>query len=211
MLPIRGAARTLAVIGALMSIVYLAIMGCAADPQVVEKIVEVEKQVEVPVEVVKEVEVEKQVEVVKEVEVEVVKEVEVEKEVEKLVEVVVTAVPRFRTKPLSLAERFASAFWTRVQLDPMLAGLSQGSSPYGEVAYDNIVMYWYDGEITPWAVESWTSSEDLSQYTFNVRDGINFHSGNPLTSADINTRSTAFGRKTSASPLKGQISYNRHH
>ena len=69
----------------------------AAEPQVVEKIVEVEKVVEkeVPVEVVKEVEVEKvvekEVEVVKEIEVEVEKEVvkveRIEVPVEKVVEV----------------------------------------------------------------------------------------------------------------------------
>ena len=92
-------------------------------------------------------------------------------------------------------------------LDPMLAGLSQAQAPYGELVYDNSTIYWYDGEITPWAVESWSSSGDLSQYTFKVRDGITFHSGNPLTSADIKFTLDRIRAEDSASPLKGQISY----
>ena len=92
-------------------------------------------------------------------------------------------------------------------LDPMLAGLSQGSAPYGEITYDNATMYWYDGEVTPWAVESWSSSDDLSQYTLKVRDGITFHSGNPLTSADIKFTLDRIRGDDSASPLRGQISY----
>ena len=70
-------------------------------------------------------------------------------------------------------------------LDPMLAGLAQAEAPYGELTHDSITMYWYDGEVTPWAVESWSSTADLSQYTFKVREGIKFHSGDPVTSADI--------------------------
>ena len=92
-------------------------------------------------------------------------------------------------------------------LDPMLAGLSQGQAPYGELTYDNVTMYWYDGEVTPWAVESWSSTDDLSQYTFKVREGITFHSGDPLTSADIKYTLDRIRADDSASPLKGQISY----
>ena len=92
-------------------------------------------------------------------------------------------------------------------LDPMLAGLSQGQAPYGELTYDNATMYWYDGEVTPWAVESWSSTDDLSQYTLKVRDGITFHSGDALTSADIKFTLDRIRAEDSASPLKGQISY----
>ena len=221
MMSIRGATKSLVVIAALLSLVALAAVGCAGETQVVEKIVEVEKQVEVPVEVVKEVEVEveKEVEklvevekvVEKEVEVEVVKEVEVEVvkevEIEKLVQVEVTAVPSLPNLDPQYGGVLRIGFLDQGTLDPMLAGLSQGSSPYGEIAYDNLVMYWYDGEITPWAVESWTSSADLSQYTFKVRDGITFHNGNPLTSTDIKYTLDRIRAEDSASPLKGQISY----
>ncbi len=92
-------------------------------------------------------------------------------------------------------------------LDPMLAGLSQGQAPYGELTYDNATMYWYDGEVTPWAVESWSSLADLSQYTLKVREGITFHTGDALTSADIKFTLDRIRAEDSASPLKGQISY----
>ena len=92
-------------------------------------------------------------------------------------------------------------------LDPMLAGLSSGQAPYGELTYDNATMYWYDGEVTPWAVESWSSTADLSQYTLKVRDGITFHSGDSLTSSDIKFTLDRIRAEDSASPLKGQISY----
>ena len=215
-------ARLSALIVGLLSVAALVAVGCgASEPQVVEKIVEVEKQVEVPVEVVKEVEVEKvvekevavevekvvekEVEVVKEVEVEVVKEVEVE--VEKLVQVEVTAVPSLPNTEPKYGGVLRVGWLDQGTLDPMLAGLSQAQAPYGEVAYDSVVHYWYDGEITPWAVESWESSPDLSQYTFKVRDGIMFQNGNPLTSADIKYTLDRIRAEDSASPLKGQISY----
>ncbi len=221
----RSRARSFALIAALLSIVVVAAIGCAAEPEIVERVVEVEKVVEkeVPVEVVKEVEKEVQVEVVKEVEVEVEKEVEVVKEVEvervvekevevvreveKLVQVEVTAVPSLPNLEPQFGGTLRIGFLDQGQLDPMLAGLSQAQSPYGEIAYDSVVMYWYDGEITPWAVESWSSSDDLSQYTFKVRAGNNFHNGNPLTSADIKYTLDRIRAEDSASPLKGQISY----
>ena len=221
----RSRARSFALIAALLSIVVVAAIGCAAEPEVVERVVEVEvekvvekevpvevvKEVEkeVQVEVVKEVEVEKEVEVVKEVEVErvVEKEVEVVREVEKLVQVEVTAVPSLPNLEPQFGGTLRIGFLDQGQLDPMLAGLSQAQSPYGEIAYDSVVMYWYDGEITPWAVESWSSSDDLSQYTFKVRPGNKFHNGNPLTSADIKYTLDRIRAENSASPLKGQISY----
>ena len=92
-------------------------------------------------------------------------------------------------------------------LDPMLAGLAQAESPYSELTYDKIVMYWYDGEVTPWAVESWSTTDDLSQYTFKVREGINFHNGKPLTSADIRYTLDRIRDPDSPSPHRDNIKY----
>ena len=187
----RITVRKLIATAAIMSIFALAAVGCAGETQVVEKVVEVEKQVEV----------------VKEVPVEVVKEVEVEKVVEKEVEVVVTAVPAMPSDEPTFGGTIRLGWIDQGTLDPMLAGLSQGQAPYGELTYDNVTMYWYDGEVTPWAVESWSSTSDLSQYTFKVREGITFHSGDALTSADIKYTLDRIRADDSASPLKGQISY----
>ena len=39
-------------------------------------------------------------------------------------------------------------------------------------------------KIVPAVAESWTVSEDGKTYTFKIRDGVKFHSGNPLTAED---------------------------
>ncbi len=92
-------------------------------------------------------------------------------------------------------------------LDPMLAGLAQAEAPYSELTYDSIAMYWYDGEVTPWAVESFDVTDDLSRYTFKVREGIQFHSGKPLTSADVKYTLDRVRAPDSASPHRDNIAY----
>ena len=174
---------------ALAALLALAALACSSsEPEVVEVVKEVE--------VIKEVEVEK--EVIKEVEKEVVKEVVV----------VATAVPAGMMDDTPTAGgtiRLGMIAFN--SLDPMLAGLAQGEAPYGELTYDNIVHYWYDGEVTPWAVESWSSTSELSEYTFKVREGIEFHSGKPLTSADIKYTLDRVRAEDSASPHRDNISY----
>ena len=130
----------------------------AAEPQVVEKIVEVEKvvekEVEVPVEVVKEVEVEKvvekevEVEVVKEIEVEVEKEVvkverievpvekvvEVQKIVEKEVEVVRSNLGESPDLAAQVAAGTLPPVWDRIPAQPMIIPtLQDGIGEYGGV------------------------------------------------------------------------------
>ena len=128
----------------------------AAEPQVVEKIVEVEKvvekQVEVPVEVVKEVEVEKvvekEVEVVKEIEVEVEKEVvkverievpvekivEVQKIVEKEVEVVRSNLGESPDLAAQVSAGTLPPVWERIPAQPMIIPtLQDGIGEYGGV------------------------------------------------------------------------------
>ena len=45
----------------------------------------------------------------------------------------------------------------------------------------------YDGEISPQPMlaESWEISDEGTTYTFNLRDGLTFHNGEPLTSAEV--------------------------
>ena len=215
----RVTTRSFVLIVALMSIVAIAAIGCSSsEPTIIEKEVVVEKEVIKEVEVPGETIVVKE-EVVKEVEVpgetvivekEVVKEVQLPGEtvvVEKQVEVMVTAVPDMMGDEPAYGGTIRFGVIDQGTLDPMLAGLSAGQAPYGELTYDNVVMYWWNGDITPWAVESWSSTEDLSEYTFNVREGIKFHNGDPLTSADIKYTLDRIRAEDSASPLKGQISY----
>ena len=58
---------------------------------------------------------------------------------------------------------------------------------YGAQVYDRLVTYDTQdvSKITGQIAESWEVSEDGKTFTFKIRDGIKFHSGNPLTAEDV--------------------------
>lgn len=39
--------------------------------------------------------------------------------------------------------------------------------------------------VSPWLAESWTSNEDSTEWTFNLRDGVTFHDGTPLNAEAV--------------------------
>jgi peptide/nickel transport system substrate-binding protein len=41
------------------------------------------------------------------------------------------------------------------------------------------------GEITPWLAESWEVSDDVTTFTFHLRDGVTFSDGTPFTAASV--------------------------
>lgn len=53
--------------------------------------------------------------------------------------------------------------------------------------YDNLVLVDPDDidNIRPWLAQSWVVGEDGATITFQLREGVIFHSGNPLTSEDV--------------------------
>ncbi|MFW2543703.1 ABC transporter substrate-binding protein [Primorskyibacter sp. 2E107] len=73
-----------------------------------------------------------------------------------------------------------------VALDPAQA-YEFTSSEYMANVYDRLVQY--DAEDTTALVgglaESWEMDADARTITFKLRDGVSFHSGNPLTAADV--------------------------
>jgi len=183
------------------------IAACTTEVEVpVEVIKEVIKEVPVQTEVIKTVEVIREVAVEKLVEVQVIKEVAVE--VQKIVFAEpVPAGPKTTEAGQTFGGTIKFGMIDFGTLDPALMGLSQASSVYSELAYDNATVLWYDGEVTPWVLESWDSSNDLTQYTFKVRGGIQFHNGQNLTSADIKYTFDRILDPETASPLLGQIEY----
>jgi peptide/nickel transport system substrate-binding protein len=40
-------------------------------------------------------------------------------------------------------------------------------------------------KLTPWLAESWTSNADASEWTFKIRQGVNFNDGTPMTAKDV--------------------------
>ena len=92
-------------------------------------------------------------------------------------------------------------------MDPALMGLSTGSAQYSNLAYDNLTEPWYDGSIMNRLAEEWSASDDLSVYTIKTRQGVTFHDGKALTSADVKYTFDRILNPDTASPLLEQINY----
>lgn len=58
---------------------------------------------------------------------------------------------------------------------------------YGAQVYDRLIRYDVKdvGKIEGKVAQSWTVSDDGKIFTFKIRDGIKFHSGNPLRAEDV--------------------------
>ncbi len=140
----------------LTAAVVLAILAVQCAPETIVETVEVIKEVEKEVEVVKEVEV------------------EVEKEV--IIEVEVTAVPP-PEGPEGTLVRAVSTFPN--SLDHPQAAERQASTTDFQL-YDSLVWFGEGGTIVPQLAESWEVSDDATEYTFHLREGVVFHNGEPF-------------------------------
>ncbi|WP_374976441.1 ABC transporter substrate-binding protein [Microbacterium trichothecenolyticum] len=69
-------------------------------------------------------------------------------------------------------------------LDPILASDVQTDFTVGG-AYDKLIDYDDDGAIVPLVATEWTYNDDATAVTLTLRDDVVFHSGNPLTAADV--------------------------
>ncbi|MDQ0425965.1 ABC transporter substrate-binding protein [Cellulomonas iranensis] len=67
------------------------------------------------------------------------------------------------------------------------------------------------GEIVPWLATSWDVSDDLTQFTFHLRDGVTFSDGTPLTAEtvkanlDVLARGLGAGSALATSYLTGYV------
>ncbi len=149
----------LVILGALL---MAALAACAApEPEVI----------------IQEVEVTTVVEVEKEVEVVVTEVVEVEKEVEKVVEV---------EKELSNRGIFRiphdGAWGGTENVDPVDPARFY---PTITMIYDGLVRQGASGSPAPSLAKDWSANETADVWTFNLREGVMFHDGSPMTSADV--------------------------
>lgn len=70
-------------------------------------------------------------------------------------------------------------------LDPAIAFSSDGFEFVRNV-YDSLTQYEPGGvEIQPSLAESWEVSDDATEYTFTLREGVTFHDGTELTADDV--------------------------
>ena len=71
-----------------------------------------------------------------------------------------------------------------VGLDPHITNATSTRNMLENV-YDTLVMFDSDLQIVPGLAESWTASEDGLTWTFDLRDDVTFHDGEPLEASDV--------------------------
>jgi peptide/nickel transport system substrate-binding protein len=69
-------------------------------------------------------------------------------------------------------------------LDPLGADSVYESFPVNQI-FDTLVSLDASLNLMPALAESWTISNDSKGYTFILRDGVQFHDGEPLTAEDV--------------------------
>ena len=68
-------------------------------------------------------------------------------------------------------------------LDPVAAATW---TPVRELLYDRLIILNEDLIPTPYLATSWTVDDSLTRWTFNIREGVTFSDGKPMTSQDVN-------------------------
>ncbi len=151
----------------------------------------------------------REVEVIKEVPVEVVKEVEVIKEVEKIVEVEKVVEVEVMNREVVIATPSpaeARFYMAATSPNPKRGGIARMHQHGPAGSYDiftstsNTRQNWmsllYDqllvkdarhpsSQVVPDVAYAWEVTDDLSTYTFHLREGVKFHNGSELTSEDV--------------------------
>src|SRR5262245_58175437 len=56
---------------------------------------------------------------------------------------------------------------------------------HGYMIYDTLFALDAKLQVQPQMVDTWTVSDDKLTYTFRLRDGLEWHDGQPVTSADV--------------------------
>ena len=69
-------------------------------------------------------------------------------------------------------------------IDPHTASGETGAT-WLSLIYETLVGVNQSADTVPGLAEKWTISDDGLVYTFDLRDGVTFHNGRPLTSADV--------------------------
>lgn len=70
------------------------------------------------------------------------------------------------------------------QLDPAFS-LTSSENIITMATHDNLILQMHDQSLRPMLAESWEESEDVSQYVFNLRRGVQFSHGKELRAEDV--------------------------
>jgi peptide/nickel transport system substrate-binding protein len=70
-------------------------------------------------------------------------------------------------------------------LNPAASSLAVSGLMMGNAVFDTLAALTPDGDWVPYLAESYTPSDDLTQWTMKLREGITFHDGTPLNAEAI--------------------------
>lgn len=89
-------------------------------------------------------------------------------------------------------------------LNPLLHRLNP-EYMLGEMLYSGLTRLDTNMAAMPDLAESWSSSDDLTEWTFNLRPGVTFHDGSALTAADVVATFTAILDEETGSPARRNV------
>ena len=70
-------------------------------------------------------------------------------------------------------------------LDPTSAAAQAIDSVVYSNIFEGLTRFMGDGSIVPGLAESWEISDDGTEYTFTLRDGVTFHDGTTMDAEDV--------------------------
>jgi peptide/nickel transport system substrate-binding protein len=116
------------------------------------------------------------------------------------------AAPTSASKPAAAPTgtlRYANADFGQESMDPINI-----ASAWGWAMYDALLTFDPQGNVVGNVAETYDLSPDGLTWTFNIRKGIKFHNGDPLTAADVVFSLQRFGSKESTNPWSPYILKN---
>jgi peptide/nickel transport system substrate-binding protein len=99
--------------------------------------------------------------------------------------------------------RYANADFSSESMDLVVVG---GQWP--NTLYDSLLTYDQQGNVVGNLAEKYNLGDDGLTWTFNIRKGVKFHNGDPLTAADVVFSIQHFGSKESTNPWSPYILKN---
>ena len=97
----------------------------------------------------------------------------------------------------------ARASFNYESMDPIV-----WESFWGWAMYDPLLTFDNQGNIIGSVAESYSLSEDGLIWTFNIREGMNFHNGDPVTAHDVKFSVDRFAGEDSTNPWSPYLRYN---
>jgi peptide/nickel transport system substrate-binding protein len=99
--------------------------------------------------------------------------------------------------------RYGNADFSNESTDPINL-----ESFWGWAMYDSLLTFDQQGNVVGNLAETYSLSDDGLTWTFNLRKGVKFHNGDPLTAADVVFSLQRFGSKESTNPWSPYILKN---